>query len=306
MLTVILCTHNGTDTLDRTLRAFCSLTPPPGGWNLVIVDNASTDGTPELIQRYAGRLPMLSLCEINLGKPHALNTGIAHATGDFVVFADDDILPEPNWLLAWREAADRYPEIGVFGGAIVPVFEVPPPDWLLETSWLTVLYSGTAPTLAEGPKSPDAAQIYGANMAVRTEVLEAGLRYDPVYMAGPDALMGDETDFVTRASRAGFVLGFAPAAKVGHIVNRTQVTWRWILRRFYRHGRSLYQSEMAETHAGMPQIAGVPRYMLVRILKRSLQLPLALPRGGSQALMTLLRGICYDLGAIRQARQMQR
>ena len=127
MMTVILPSHNGGDTIGRTLDAFCRLEQPEGGWRLVVVNNASTDNTSGIVNRYASRLPLLHIQETRLGKSNALNAGIEHVRGDFVVFTDDDVLPDANWLSEWRRVAHRYPEFGIFGGAIEPEFEVPPP-----------------------------------------------------------------------------------------------------------------------------------------------------------------------------------
>src|SRR5271165_1521921 len=178
MMTVVLPTHNGGDTIGRTLDAFCHLEQPEGGWLLVVIDNASTDGTKEVVSRYASRLPLLYVQEPRLGKSNALNTGIEHARGDFVVFTDDDVLPDVNWLSEWRRVANQYPEFGIFGGAIEPEFEVPPPSWLGETNWAIVLYTATARGRPEGEMAHDAMDVFGPNMAVRADVLAAGLRFD--------------------------------------------------------------------------------------------------------------------------------
>ena len=304
MIDVVLPTHNGADTIERTLQALCDVADPPGGWQLIVVNNASTDETRHIIHRFSGDLPLLYVEEPNLGKPNAMNAGIARASGDLVVFTDDDVIPDRQWLCEWRRVADAHPEIDIFGGTIAPAFEAPPPAWLRETNWTLMLYAATTPTLAEGLFPPDAAEVFGPNMAVRARVLEAGYRFDPRWMKGAAGLMGEETDFVKRAANRGAVLGFAPTAKVRHIVDRTQVTWRWMLRRFYRHGRTMYLSETASRSAALPCIAGIPRYLFRRIAEQILLLPVALTSCNKMRIMTVLRTIAYDLGAAHQARHM--
>ena len=302
MIGVVLPTHNGADTIERTLQGLCSVRGPPGGWHLILVDNASTDGTRHIIRRYSGNLPLLYVEEPNLGKSIALNTGLAHARGDLVVFTDDDAIPDCDWLCEWRRVADRYPEIDIFGGTIAPEFEVPPPAWLWETNWMLVLYAATTPTLAEGTFAARAAEVFGPNMAVRSAVLDRGCRFDPRLMKGAAGLLGDETDFVVRAVGRGAILGFAPTARVRHLVDRSQVNWRWILRRFYRHGRTLYFHEAASRTVGFPCIAGIPRFLVRRIAEQVLLAPVALASGDKKRIMTVLRAIAYDLGTAHQAR----
>src|ERR1700742_2227327 len=120
MLSVILATHNGADTIDRTLAAMSAMDTPEGGWKLVIVNNASTDDTESRILKWQGRLPIDYIVEPRLGKSNALNTGFSHAEGDFIVMTDDDVLPDRHWLAEWRRVADAWPDISVFSGAVIP------------------------------------------------------------------------------------------------------------------------------------------------------------------------------------------
>ena len=108
MLTVLLATHNGAGTLPRVLEAYQRLTPPMGGWRVVLVDNASTDDTPAILKDFASRLPLLALRTERRGKNVALNLGLEHVDGDLVVLTDDDAVPEAEWLVALSQAAARH------------------------------------------------------------------------------------------------------------------------------------------------------------------------------------------------------
>jgi GT2 family glycosyltransferase len=304
MMTVVLATHNGEDTIERTLDSFRGLAQPSGGWHLVVVDNASTDRTHDIASRYLTKLPMTIVKEAKLGKSNALNRGIEHVRGDLVVFADDDVLADANWLTEWRRAADRYPDLGIFGGAIEPAFEAPPPPWLKDTNWQIVLYATTARGRPEGTMAPDAMDIFGPNMAIRADILINGPRFDPRLMAGPSALLGDETEFVGRVVAAGTRAGFAPAARVRHIVQRHQVTLKWMLNRFYRHGRTMYLLDRLRGAPHAPSIGGIPRYLIRRIITRCLLLPLTAARFNAFRIVKTLRLIAYDFGAARQSRLM--
>ena len=122
MLTVLMATHNGAKTLPRVLDAYLDLHEPPGGWKAIIVDNASTDDTADTVLSYAGHLPILLVREPRRGKNWGLNTGLQHVEGDLVVFTDDDIVPDPDWLVRMRQVADDQPDYDVFGGKIEPIW----------------------------------------------------------------------------------------------------------------------------------------------------------------------------------------
>ena len=82
MLTVVIATHNGAHTLPLVLDAYTRLDTVEGGWKLVIVDNASTDETEEIIKAYASKLPITYLFEPRRGKNAALNSAITSFEGD--------------------------------------------------------------------------------------------------------------------------------------------------------------------------------------------------------------------------------
>lgn len=305
MLTVLMATHNGSDTIDITLRSFCSVASPEGGWKLLIVDNASTDNTPEVVRAYTDRLPIEYVTEPRLGKAVALNSGLGRIDGDLVVFVDDDVIADPSLLTEWRRAADAYPEFAVFGGTITPKFAISPPDWLIAKDWMTILYTATIPDRPETEmRLGEPMDIYGPNMAVRREIADRGFRFDESLMVGPAALIGDETEFVTRLAENGYRVRFVAGPRVEHMVNARQVTWRWILRRFYRHGRTLFYFDTIKRTRHIPRMFGVPRYLLRRMAERAIMTPVVLLSLRQEAIISHFREIAYDLGAANQARRM--
>jgi glycosyltransferase involved in cell wall biosynthesis len=173
MLTALIATHNGAQTLPTVLDAYCQLEAPRGGWKLLIVNNASTDRTQKILDSYRSRLPLMAISEAAAGQSRALNTGLANVEGDLVVISDDDAVPHSDWLVQYRNAADTRPAFAVFGGAILPRWEAPPESWILPFYGTLAI---TDPTWEEGPIYPY--RIYGGNMAIRTRVIEAGFRFD--------------------------------------------------------------------------------------------------------------------------------
>jgi GT2 family glycosyltransferase len=301
MMTVLIATHNGADTFGRTLQRLTEIEAPPGGWKLVVVDNASTDETKDIIHAYRTKLPLEYLEERQVGKSYALNCGMNHAEGDLLVCSDDDVLPAPDWLMQWRSGADRHPEASLFGGTIEPLYEVPPPSWLAKTLWAGMFFAQTPPNLPEGEIADTV--VFGPNMGLRTTLVKNGARFaENLGAVAQSGLMGEEIEFTARLMREGNKMCFLPLAKVQHIVQKEQMTWWWMLKRCYRHGGTMFAFEKIETAREYPLIFGIPRYLIRRVAERLLTLPLVALRLNSFALFTHLRGIAYDLGAINQAR----
>ena len=269
MLTVLMATYNGSRTLPLVLDAHCKLDSPRGGWKLVIVDNGSTDDTKKIIASFTSRLPLSYIFEPRVGKNVALNTGLASVEGDLVVFTDDDALPQPDWLVQLRAAADSQPSFSVFGGTIVPHWERPPESWILPFWWLLAI---TDPEWREGPT--DIGRAYGPNMAMRSEIIRAGHRFDPsLGPMGPRYQMGDEAELLERLGKAGYKGWHCKGAVVAHIIRTNQMQKKWMLRRAVAHGRAMYPWEY--NRGKLPTtpalFLGIPRYLVRQILVQAIQ-----------------------------------
>lgn len=304
MLTVILATHNGADTLARTLTALARSAAPAGGWKLVVVDNASTDETASIIDSWCDQLPIAHLFEPRIGKTNALNTGIKAAIGDLVVFTDDDVLPDSDWLVKWREGADRHPDCQLFGGAILPQWDTPPPSWILRNANLKLLYALTDPGWAEGPIRPSL--IFGPNMAVRTVIFEQGEEFSTqLGPAGRSGLMGDETEFMTRLASQGYRTLFCPAPIVRHIVQKDQLSLRWVLNRSYRFGASNFQMEWESgSLTNTKFVLGFPRHVVRRLAQDIFFSFRALSTCKSDNLFHGVDNVFYDIGELFQGRRI--
>jgi GT2 family glycosyltransferase len=299
MISVLMATHNGSDTIDRTLAAMSALEAPADGWELVIVNNASTDDTEARILKWKDRLPLEYAVEPSLGKSKAMNRALAMARGELIVMTDDDVLPDRDWLVQWRRTADALPQCAVFGGAIVPEFDDTPPSWAMPVTWLTVLYAQT-PDYAEGEIGPH--NVSGPNMAVRRPVLEQGERFDEKFLVGKYGLMGEDAEFVRRASERGHRIGFAPRARIRHIVQKDQLSLRWIHHRFFRHGRTMFMLDEVHEDAATKELNfAFPRWRIRRTATALLKLVAVMPSLSKQRIFGQTRSIAYDLGALKQA-----
>jgi glycosyltransferase involved in cell wall biosynthesis len=270
MLTVLIATYNGARTLPKVLSTYRALEPPDGGWKFVIVDNRSTDHTKEIIAAFRHRLPLTYLYEPKQGKNAALNTGLSEIAGDLVVLTDDDVLPCPNWLKHLRSAANSQPLYAIFGGPVLPRWELPADDWIL--NWVP-----KGPTFSildsreEGPINPRL--IFGPNMAVRPAIFENGYRFDEsIGPKGSNYAMGSEGEFLRRLAHAGFRAWHCRDAVVEHIIRSFQMEKGWVLARAVRYGRGQYRLAAKESPTLQPSLLGIPTSLLRNILAQGLRL----------------------------------
>lgn len=241
---VLIASHNGASRLSRVLEGYANQAATPGSmgaaaWDIVIVDNASTDATSEVIEGFCGRLPVKLVRHGVPGKNGALIAGLSHVDGDTIILSDDDAIPEPDFISSWVEGVRAQPNAALFGGTVVPLFDAPVPEWLdTARDHFDALYAVRGPLDGAIP----AQQIFGPNMAVRRCVFDAGVTFDE--RIGPNAAdklyaMGSETDFSVRAERAGFKAWSLAAPTVRHIVRREQMTWAFFNERAFRLGRGI-------------------------------------------------------------------
>ncbi len=272
MLTVVIATYNGATTIGHTLRQFTLVIPPTGGWKIIVVDNASTDSTLEILGEFQNQLPLEIHQEIKRGKNNALNSVLDRFEGDLIIFTDDDVLPKSDWLMALRSAADTNPDVDLFGGRISPCWPASG-----DRNLATLIPSGpafaiTANRHPTGPTSAD--NIWGPNMAVRASLFNLGNRFDG--NVGPSAgqyIMGSETEFLLRMAKQGHQAYWVNEAEVEHIIRDHQLTIDWISARAFRYGRARLRNEQVKLiqERSVPCIFGVPRWIWRKYIVARLQ-----------------------------------
>ncbi len=131
--TIQLCTYNRAALLERVLDACFEQTVADDAYEVVLVNDGSTDATPEVVERARARATcaFVTIDQRNAGLAAARNSGIARANGERIIFIDDDVLPLPNFVQAHLESHERLPRAIVRGAAInVENFDdLPPPVW---------------------------------------------------------------------------------------------------------------------------------------------------------------------------------
>jgi glycosyltransferase involved in cell wall biosynthesis len=234
-LTVAIPTYNRAGRLRETLAGIARQDYPAGHWEVLVIDNNSADETAAVVQEFAGARPAPRyLKERRQGLDFARNRAIAEAQGNIIVFADDDILVEPNWLTEMNRpfATDGGNAVAAVGGEVIPVFPDGLPPWVAE--W----HSALAFRSEAGPLAPQHSPM-GANLAIRRAIFAAlGGFHTALDRAAGNYFSGGDAEMIRRIRAAGFGVWFAPAAAVRHQMPASRTTFRYAARHAFDSARS--------------------------------------------------------------------
>jgi glycosyltransferase involved in cell wall biosynthesis len=259
-VTVAICTWNRARLLDQTLTALRQLRVPPGvEWELLVVNNNCTDDTDAVIGRHASALPLRRLVEPKQGHSHARNCAVAAAQGDLLIWTDDDVHVDPDWLTEYVKAAEAWPDAGYFVGTVDPWFAREPPAWVrrhlhrMRGIFVIMQRGPEVRPLREGETG------IGASMGFRTAVLRQ-FPFDVRLGRVRDNLVGgDDSDVLDRVRKAGHAGVWVGTARLQHFVPEERLTMQYV-RRWYRDAGPTFVRAN-----GVPAgklLFGVPRWAL--------------------------------------------
>lgn len=238
-LTAAICTWNRCESLRKTLEGFTQLRiPADTEWELLVVNNNSTDGTDDVIRAFSDRLPIRGVFEPTPGQSNARNRVVAEANGDYILWTDDDVTVSPDWLVAYAEAFKARPDGALFGGPIEPAFDGTPPPWL------TQIYPVIAGVYAARDFGQEPVEFrapydipWGANYVTRARE-QARHPYDPDLGYRPGRLISwEETEVILAMLAEGIRGWWVPRASVRHHIPRTRQTTKYLRNHFYNRGR---------------------------------------------------------------------
>ena len=259
---VVICTHNRSAGLRQVLDAL-GRQEQVGGvrWEVLVVDNNSTDDTRAVVKaRMAvGDLPLRYAFEPRQGKSCALNRGIRETTGEVIVFTDDDVTIPAGWLAA---VLAPFADAGCDGacGPVEPVWEVAQPVWASEAAPYRMM--AAIVQYRNDPGATTIAPPVGANCAYRRRVFDdlGGFREDLGH-SGTHPMPGEDIEFGRRILHSGRSIRYSPAAGIFHPVTATRLTRDYFERWYFQRGRLEAVLAPYELPPGIPQVAGIPRYL---------------------------------------------
>lgn len=268
-LSVLLCTWNNSQRLAVTLDAIAQCDIPEGvRWELVVVNNNSTDSTEVVIKQFKGRLPIRYVHESKQGLSNARNAGLAVASGEWVLFTDDDVRPYPGWIAAYVQAIERHPVGYYFGGPLESEFEAHPPaaELLRHAPWSVKGLSWGDESREVTPRE----KFVSANWACRRDILLQVGGFNPHLGLNPDAgviRVGEESDLMERLQESGVRPWYLPAAKLRHFVPQDKCDIKHLGDRQQAHVyfRTFRRSDFATSRF---RVAGYP----IRLIRKAVHL----------------------------------
>lgn len=231
MVSIIICTYNREQYLGETLERLAA-NRYGGAWELVLVNNNSTDSTAQICDTFAAVHPEVTFryfVETKQGLSHARNRGMAEAKGDWLVFLDDDAFVEKDYLARLEQYTKELADMAAFGGRIYPLFEDgKTPRWLCRwnRSWLSAIDKGDKLSVFEGSEFP-----IGANMGFRSDIAVRCGEFDTTLgRSGKNLIGGEEKDYFNRIKAQTGKIYYLPEIAVQHCIPPSRTTDDYIAR----------------------------------------------------------------------------
>lgn len=245
---IAVCTWNRARLLNQTLESMKRLRIPESvSLSVVIVDNNSNDDTPEVIHRFLNSVgPTMSVTSIqepNQGHTFSRNTAIEAASGDLLLWTDDDVSLAPDWVERYANAAEHDSNSVFWGSVIDPVFQSGRPDWI-EENWDLLRGCFAGRDLGGEPIPLDPSNLpYGANFAILTAIQKEFRFNIDLGRRGNVVLGEDELDLFRRLLKAGYQGAWVPGAVVEHMIPADRATEKYVYDYFVGQGRALVNNE---------------------------------------------------------------
>jgi len=228
-LSVVICTRNRAQALTKVLQEFAELRSAHA-WELVLVDNNSTDATAEAVREAMRLLPNLKYFhETRIGLGAARDRGWREASGAIIAFTDDDCYPDRDYIDNWIKVFEEHPEVGYAGGRILL--------WDETDIRVTVNYRDQPEQIAPYRFIP-AGIMQGANLAFRKEAIAAAGGLDPELGAGTP-FPSEDVDLMAAVAWRGYSGRFDPRPVVFHHHGRKEEHRSGIMDG-YNRGRGAY------------------------------------------------------------------
>lgn len=311
-LSVIICTYHRSQGLRRTLEGICRLVlKPEWQWELIVVDNNSNDDTKQVCEAFRDRLPIRYLFEPRQGKSYALNRAVAAANAPLLVFTDDDVDVDRDWIAQIVDASRRHPSATFFGGRVLPRWESDRPAWAIRhADWLLINVNvdrGDQEQVITGCTEPF---FVGANFACRKTIFEKGCSFrEDIGPKGGDFsgqanLRGEEIDLEERLFSLGHTAVYVPSAVVHHRHAAHRMTEKY-LRHWYK-GWGMAEVRRAGRMPGGRFWLGAPRFAWLHVAANGLKYAVTRFTCPSRVWLSAERKMAKNWGIICECRRMGR
>ncbi len=252
-ISAVIVTLNRADYLRLSLKSLVDQTLPTEHYEIIVVDNGSTDDTRRVVcEEYADTPNLRYISEPVPGANRARNRGWRAAHGAYVAYLDDDAIAYPQWLEKIVDAFENTePRPGCVGGRIEPIWERPRPGWLSDglIGYVSAFDLYKVPTVLADPH-----RLISANIAFRRYLLETVREFDEsLGRRGTKLLSMDEDSVQTDLMAKGFACLYHPDIAVRHHVHAARLTQGWLIRRAYWQGISQAIAQLNQQPLSTPR-----------------------------------------------------
>jgi glucosyl-dolichyl phosphate glucuronosyltransferase len=234
-ISVVVCTYNRAKLLDCALRTLCAQTLARDAYEIIVVDNNSTDHTATVAAAYP---QVRYVMEPRQGVSHARNRGLQEARGAFIGYVDDECAIPEGWLVVANDIIQRI-DPDVFGGPYFSFYDGSAPCWFKDE------YGSHEPFPdARALQPSEYRQLYGGNVFFRRALIEELGGFDPEFgMTGSALGYGEETDLLDRLARQTPPARacYDPKLWVRHMVRNEKLRLTWWVRAHFANGRAQYR-----------------------------------------------------------------
>ncbi|HMQ08618.1 MAG TPA: glycosyltransferase [Saprospiraceae bacterium] len=235
-ISIIVCTHNGSGRMKPVLEALFQLEKPAGlETEIIIVDNASTDGTGTFCisvvngEKYTGTVTVIT--EVRPGLNFARLKGINTASFDWILFCDDDNELFPDYLVQAVRILKQQPTAGALGGCGIPRFESVPPEWFERYSHS---YAVGPQAEKDGLLVERPSELYGAGCLFYKPALlhwfEKGFTTVLTDRKGKELVSGGDVEWCYLVQLAGYSLVYDSGLRFYHCISADRLQWPYYLR----------------------------------------------------------------------------
>lgn len=253
LISAIICTHNREQYLGAAIDSLLNQTLK--NYEVIIVDNASTDGTAEITKARLQDPKVRYIYEPTLGLSVARNTGAQAAQGQVIAYLDDDAEASERWLASLLEVFDNNPKVAIAGGKVTLIWppNAHPPAWLSDdlSSGLGAYDLGNELLYIQ----QSALTPRGLNYAVRKQFLQDVGGFDThLGRVGKNLLSNEEQQMTRQALERDWQVAYVPNALAAHNVAPARMKPGWFLSRSWWQGISESYREQASGTTGLWQL----------------------------------------------------
>jgi glycosyltransferase involved in cell wall biosynthesis len=271
-ISVVISTYNRCEMLPAAVESVLAQDANGISYEVVIVDNNSTDRTREAVEAFIarGHANVRYVFEAQQGLSHARNAGIATARAPIVAFTDDDVRAASDWIVSIKRAFDEHPEVDFVGGKVLPQWLATPPAWLTKKHWspLAILDYGDEPFYVDTEKQ---LCLVGANLSFRRAVFEQLGLFKPDLQRVKDGVGSmEDHEFLLRVWATGRRGLYVPGIVMSAEVQTERMTKEYHRRWHTGHGHFYALMRAEEMEQSDARLFDVPAHLYRNVLQSAI------------------------------------